>query len=221
MMTLLRKHRNWMMIVIAILAIPFIFYFNKTDPSRNRPFAHIYGREVSVVDGQRGARLATLARELGMQNLMRSLGAGANSENEFYVQFTLNRIVLHHEAERLGIEPSTAEITDFVRTLRPFRSASGFDPKKFDEFAQTVLPSMGFNEAQIEELATDELLLQRIKELVGTGVTVPEAQSKNEYKCSTVRSTSVSLGYAPRISRKTCRQLMKTLKNTTSHTRQS
>lgn len=182
MMTLLRKHRNWMMIVIAILAIPFIFYFNKTDPSRNRPFAHIYGREVSVVDGQRGARLATLARELGMQNLMRSLGAGANSENEFYVQFTLNRIVLHHEAERLGIEPSTAEITDFVRTLRPFRSASGFDPKKFDEFAQTVLPSMGFNEAQIEELATDELLLQRIKELVGTGVTVPEAQSKNEYE---------------------------------------
>ena len=113
---------------------------------------------------------------------MRSLGAGANSENEFYVQFTLNRIVLHHEAERLGIEPSTAEITDFVRTLRPFRSASGFDPKKFDEFAQTVLPSMGFNEAQIEELATDELLLQRIKELVGTGVTVPEAQSKNEYQ---------------------------------------
>src|SRR4051812_765883 len=182
MMTLLRKHRNWMMMVIAVLAIPFIFYFNKTDPSRTRPFAQIYGRDVPVVDAQRGARLASLARELGMQNLMRSLGAGAHSENEFYSQFTLNRIVLHHEAERLGIQPATAEITDFVRTLRPFRTASGFDPKKFDEFAQTVLPSMGFNEAQIEELVTDELLLRRIKELVGTGVTVPEGQSKNEYE---------------------------------------
>jgi peptidyl-prolyl cis-trans isomerase D len=182
MMTLLRKHRNWMMIVIAVLAIPFIFYFNKTDPTRNRPFAQVYGHDVSLGDAQRGARLSNLARELGMQNLMRSLGAGANSEDEFYAQFTLNRLVLHHEAERLGIQPSTAEITDFVRTLRPFRNAAGFDPKKFDEFAQTVLPSMGFNEAQIEELATDELLLRRIKELVGTGVTVPDAQSKNEYE---------------------------------------
>jgi hypothetical protein len=182
MMTLLRKHRNWMMMVIAVLAVPFIFYFNKTDPSRSRPFAHIYGRDVSMLEGQTGARLATLARELGMQELMRSLGAGANSESEFYAQFTLNRMVLQHEAERLGIQPSTAEITDFVRTLHPFRGASGFDPKKFDEFVQTVLPSMGFNEAQIEELATDELVLRRIKELVGTGVTVPEAQSKNEYE---------------------------------------
>src|SRR3954465_5860851 len=182
MMTLLRKHRNWMMMVIAILAIPFIFYFNKTDPGRSQSFAHIYGREVSMGEGQRGARLASLARELGMQNLMRSLGAGAHSENEFYSQFTLNRIVLHHEAERLGIQPTTAEITDFVRALRPFRSEAGFDPKKFDEFAQTVLPSMGFNEAQIEELATDELLLRRIKERVGNGVAVPEGQSKNEYE---------------------------------------
>jgi len=183
MMTLLRKHRNWLMMVIAILAIPFIFYFNKTDFNRSQDkFARIYGRDVSLVEAQRGARLCNLARELGMQNLMRSLGAGANSENEFYAQFTLNRLVLHHEAERLGIQPSTSEVTDFVRTLRPFRTAAGFDPKKFDEFAQTVLPSMGFNEAQIEELATDELLLRRLKELVATGVMVPESQSKNEYE---------------------------------------
>ena len=30
MMKLLRRHRDWLMIVIAILAIPFIFYFVKT-----------------------------------------------------------------------------------------------------------------------------------------------------------------------------------------------
>ena len=27
MMKLLRRHRDWLMIVIAILAIPFVFYF--------------------------------------------------------------------------------------------------------------------------------------------------------------------------------------------------
>ena len=171
------------MIVIAILAIPFVFYFNKTDLSAHSDkFAHIYGRDVPMVEAQRGARLCNLARDLGMQNLVRSLAAGANSENELYSQFTLNRMVLRHEAARLGIQANTAEITDFVRTLRPFRNAIGFDPKKFDEYTQTALPALGFSEAQIEELATDELALRRIKELVATGVTVPEAQSKSEYQ---------------------------------------
>ena len=31
MITILRKHHRWLMIVIAILAVPFVFYFNKTD----------------------------------------------------------------------------------------------------------------------------------------------------------------------------------------------
>ena len=30
MMKLLRRHKDWLMIVIAILAIPFIFYFVRT-----------------------------------------------------------------------------------------------------------------------------------------------------------------------------------------------
>jgi hypothetical protein len=183
MMSLLRKHRNWLMIVIAILAIPFVFYFNKTDIGRaSDKFAHIYGRDVSSVEGVRGARLCTLARDLGMQDLIRGLAAGANSENELYAQFTLNRIILQHEARRLGIQPTTAEMTDFVRNLRPFRGASGFDPKKFDEYTQTTLPAMGFTEAQIEELAMDELALRRIKDLVTTGVTLPESEVKTEYQ---------------------------------------
>jgi hypothetical protein len=183
MMSLLRKHRNWLMIVIAILAIPFVFYFNKTDIGRgSEKFAHVYGHDVSTVERIRGERLCNLARELGMLNLVRSLAGGANSESELYAQFTLNRLVLEHEATRLGIQPTTAEITDFVRTLRPFRGATGFDPKKFDEFTQTALPAMGFTEAQIEELATDELVLRRIKDLVTTGVSVPESEIKTEYQ---------------------------------------
>ncbi len=183
-MRLLRKHRNWLMIVIGVLAIPFIFYFNKTDPSnaRNDRFARVYERDISMVDAQRGVRLCNLAQVLGMENLVRSLAVGAHAREEVGPQFTLNRIILHHEATRLGIQPSTAEVTDFVRTLRPFRNATGFDPKKFDEFTQTALPTLGFSEAQIEELATDELTLRRIKELVTTGVTVPDAESKTKFE---------------------------------------
>ena len=171
------------MTVIAVLAIPFVFYFNKTDLGRTQDhFAKIYGRELSIADAQHSFRLSNLARELGMQNLIRSLAGDANSEDEFYKKFAINRVILKHEADRLGIKPSTQEITDFVRTLRPFRNASGFDPKKYDEFTQTVLPSMGFDESHIEELASDELTLNRIKELVTAGVNVADSQSKFEYE---------------------------------------
>jgi PPIC-type PPIASE domain/SurA N-terminal domain len=184
MMSLLRKHRNWLMIVIAILAVPFCLYFVKTDYSamRSDKFATVYGRDVTIVEAQRGARMCSLARELGMLSLVRTLAFGANTENDMYAQFTLNRIVLRHEAERLGIKPTSAEIADYVRGLRPFRGPNGFDPKKFDEFTQTLLPANGFSEAQLEELAIDELCLQRIKQLVASAVTISESQSKTEYQ---------------------------------------
>jgi hypothetical protein len=184
MMHFLRRHRQWLMIVIAILALPFIFYFTKSDFSAMRPdqFAKVYGRDVSVIEAQRGVRLCNLARNLGMVSLIRTLASNAKSEDEMFAQFTLNRLVLHHEAARLGIRPTQAEIVEFVRNLRPFRNGSGFDTKKFDEFTQTVLPSMGFSETQIEELAADELSLNRLKQVVASGVSVPEAESKNEYQ---------------------------------------
>ena len=47
MMKLLRRHRDWLMIVIAILAIPFIFYFVQRPDygaiGRDQ-FARIYDR---------------------------------------------------------------------------------------------------------------------------------------------------------------------------------
>jgi hypothetical protein len=72
MMHFLRRHRQWLMIVIAILALPFIFYFTKSDFSAMRPdqFAKVYGRDVSTIEAQRGARLCNLARNLGMVNLI-------------------------------------------------------------------------------------------------------------------------------------------------------
>ena len=64
MMKLLRKHRDWLMIVIAILAIPFIFYFVRTPDYGQMhadKFARIYDRDVSMLEAQQTVRLLTLA----------------------------------------------------------------------------------------------------------------------------------------------------------------
>ena len=52
---------------------------------------------------------------------------------------------------------------------------------KYTEFTQTMLPSLGFNESQIEELVADQLTLNRMKELLGTGTQVAESESKGSY----------------------------------------
>jgi len=183
MITLLRKHRHWLMIVIAILALPFCIYFVKTDYSAIRPddFARIYNRTISLVEARRDARLFDLAQALGMSSFRQALSAGAKSETEAYVPFILNLVILRHEAARLGIRPTSSEIADVVRNLEAFRGSSGFDLQKYNDFTQNFLAPNGLGEEQIEQLVRDELCLNRIKQLVAAGASLPESESKANY----------------------------------------
>ena len=109
MMKLLRRHRDWLMIVIAILAIPFLFYFVKSPDYGaigKDQFARIYDRNVSMLEAQQSARLLNLAQILGMSDFVGTMTAGGGmDQNQGAVQFIVNLLVLRHEAERLGCTP--------------------------------------------------------------------------------------------------------------------
>src|SRR5215470_1101135 len=186
MMKLLRKHRHWLMIVIAILAIPFIFYFvQRPDYGAMRAdkFARIYDRNVSMLEAQQMVRLLTLAQALGMSDFVQTLTAGAGmNPNQAAVQFIVNLLVLRHEAERLGIRPGPAEIADMVRTLPAFQGDSGFDMKKFTDFVQNALAPMGLNEEHIEQVVRDQLSLNRIQQLLAAGITVPKGELDENFE---------------------------------------
>jgi peptidyl-prolyl cis-trans isomerase D len=185
MMTFLRKHRHWLMMVIAVLAIPFIFYFVQSPDygaMRSGHFARIYNRNISTVEAQRNARLFDLAHALGMSDFLQSLTVGANDQNQVYVQFILNLLILRHEATRLGIRPTPSEIADVVRDLPAFRSEAGFDFKKFNDFVQNALSPNGLAEEHIEELVRDQLCLKQIKQLLAAGVSIPEAEINANYE---------------------------------------
>jgi len=185
MINVLRKNQKALMIVIAVLCIPFIFYFQSdTVGVGGKHFGQIYDRPVSIVEFQHNARLFNLARELGMFSFMQDMVTGAQSEDQVYSEFTWNRLVLRHEAERLGIKPAPHEIGSVVRDLRPFRGQTGFDMNKYNEFTQNVLPAMGFTEDHIEELAADQLMLTKMKDLLGTGVQISESESQQNYERS-------------------------------------
>jgi len=183
MINILRKKQRMLGIVILILAIPFIFYFSKSDPFKagSNVVGNVHGQPVSVVDFQRSSRLFTLARELGMFTYLQDLVGNAQSEDEAYQAFAWNRIIVRYEAERLGITATTPEVANVIRELRAFRGENAFDPNKYTEFTQRILPALGFTEAHVEELARDQIVLARLREVIATGVQVPEAETRENY----------------------------------------
>src|SRR5215467_13343246 len=186
MMKLLRRHRDWLMIVIAILAIPFVFYFVQRPDygaiGRDQ-FARIYDRNVSVLEAQQMVRLLSLAQALGMSDFVGTMTAGAGmNQNQAAVQFIINLLVLRHEAERLGLRPDTSEIADAVRKLPAFHSESGFDINKFNDLVQNALAPLGLAEEHIEKLVRDQICLNEIRKLLAAGVSFPKNELDENFQ---------------------------------------
>jgi peptidyl-prolyl cis-trans isomerase D len=186
MMKLLRRHKDWLMIVIAILAIPFVFYFvQRPDYGaiRGDQFARIYDRNVSILEAQQLARLLNLAQALGMSDFVGTMTAGGGmNQNQAAVQFIVNLLILRHEAERLGVRPGASEIADVVRKLPAFQGDSGFDINKFNDFVQNGLAPLGLSEEHIEQLVRDQLLLKEIQRLLAAGVSLPKSELDENFK---------------------------------------
>jgi hypothetical protein len=186
MMKALRRHKDWLMIVIAILAIPFIFYFVQRPDygaMRSDQFARMYDRNISTLEAQQMARLLSLAQALGMSEFVQTLTAGAGlNQNQVAVQFIVNLLVLRHEAGRLGLRPDASEIADVVRRLPAFQSESGFDMNKFSDFVRNGLGPMGLGEEHIEQLVRDELCLDEIKRLLATGISISKGEVDENFQ---------------------------------------
>jgi len=174
------------MIVIAILAIPFIFYFVQRPDygaiGRDH-FARIYDRNVSVLEAQQFARLLSLAQALGMSEFVGTMTAGAGfNQNQTAVQFIINLLVLRHEAERLGLRPSASEVADVVRKLPAFQGESGFDINKFNDLVQNGLAPLGLSEDHIEQLVRDQISLNEIQKLLAASVSVPKSELDENFQ---------------------------------------
>ena len=183
-MKLLRRHKDWLMIVIAILAIPFVFYFVRTPDygaMKQGDIGQIYGRNLSQIEIDANARLGGLAQTLGMSDFWETLSL-QQPGNGGYGTFAVDLIILRHEAKRLGLRPSPVEIADVVRKLPAFQGESGFDITKFTDFVRNALGPLGLGEEHIEQLARDQICLNEIKELLGAGVTISKDELDETFR---------------------------------------
>lgn len=183
------------MIVITVLVIiSFCWFFVKTDPRalRSNTAGKLYGHAISDIEIERGGRLLRLAGNLGMNEFVNELlgqwrpqraKTQSEAQREAEEEFALDLMILTHEAEALGIRPTTTDIASVVTKMRAFRGDAGsFDLKKYNDIVQNMLGALGFSEAQIEELAGDQIRLDRVKELLSTGVTVSQSESRTNFE---------------------------------------
>src|SRR5205823_13920070 len=77
MITVFRKHQKWLMIVIAILAMPFCLYFVRSDWTTalrgDQGMTKLYGKTIPRLELDRGGRLFDLARMLGMGDFLNDI----------------------------------------------------------------------------------------------------------------------------------------------------
>ncbi len=185
MITVMRKHHKVLMIIITVLVcISFSWYWNKTDFAQmsDATVGTIYNRSVSQVEFQRNVRLLRLGSQLGMRDLLMELTAGAQTENDAFEKFSWNLMVLRHEAQEMGIQPTTSEIADAIKALPAFQGENGFDVSRYTNFVDQALAPMGFSETQLEELAADQIVLQRVKKVLSAGVSVPETEMRSDFE---------------------------------------
>lgn len=180
MFTWIRSHQRKLMTVIAVLTIvSFVVLYNagSLETIGRSEFARVYGRDVTMTELQREARLASLAAELGLGEYVSSLNVSEDPDNS--VEFVFNALVLRHEAEALGIRPTSDEIKSAITALTVFQTNGQFDPQKYLAFSQQALAPRGFSEAQIEEVVADSIRFDRVRALVQSPVVVTEAEVLN------------------------------------------
>src|ERR1051325_3026767 len=107
MITIMRKHHKVLMIFItALVCISFSWYWNKTHFAQigNGSIGKIYYTNVSPVEHHRNPR--PLGSHLALRHLIRELTMAAPTEREAYDTFSWILLVLRHETEPLGLNPT-------------------------------------------------------------------------------------------------------------------
>jgi peptidyl-prolyl cis-trans isomerase D len=184
--------------LLLVLAGVFVLYLGLSGPLRRAGSMERGGNGYLVQLDDRRYGLGDLerVREDQERQLKATLGDGFNSAaagpylDQIAADQLIQRAVLASEAERLGLRASDDEVRTLVRAV--FRtSEGGFDPAAVRDYAQRRYGT----EARFVEEVRDELLSQKLLELVDSTVHVSDAEVGDalRYQHEQVRLAIVAL----------------------------
>ncbi|MDQ3623184.1 MAG: SurA N-terminal domain-containing protein [Verrucomicrobiota bacterium] len=188
MINVFRRYQQGLMIVVTVLVIiAFAWLYNDTrmfDRIGADTVGSIYGRPVTQAEYLRESRKFDICYDLRMGEFLESMIAGSQAQTRDAATsaYVWNSLILRHEAEALGIQPTDDDVVEAIQKLPAFHTNGAFDPNKYNAFVQRGLTPRGFTPEQLEELMRDQLRLEKIKDLLGATVAPVPSEIRSAYE---------------------------------------
>jgi len=182
MLAQIRHIQKGLLIVVTIvIVVAFAFLYSDFDfvrgtVGKQECVVKVYDRCYRAKEARKLATHYEVAMRLGMFEFANSL-FGERRRDLDPTDFIMSLIILRKEAETLGIEPSPEEIRKAIPDLpifqQPWVDASYVE--------NNILGPSGFTDGDLAQLVKDYLSFQKLRQLIGTGVTAAPTTVKTRY----------------------------------------
>ncbi len=173
-----------MIVVAFIVIVAFAWFFNPYDTrqgSLNQAQAFRMGNQgVTIKEIDRQRRILMAADEMGFPFITDLLAPGGFD----VVEFTQNRLLLRGEARKLGIEPDEEEVNKAITEHQHFQNptTSQYDEERYLDAVENTLQPNGLTAGDLRKLVADQLAMEKLNELLGSNLEVPESLVDMEYQ---------------------------------------
>ncbi len=183
MLSLMRKHAGSWMIKIILFAIVVVFVFWGVGSMRSRratKVADVNG-DIITQDAYRQAyyRLVDNYRRIYGEQYNDAMAKMLHPD-ETALEQLINKVLIEQEADRLGIEVSKAAVADAIRSIAAFQNNGTFDFQRYN----LLLAQNNLTPEQFENSRRDEIILERLRAAVLSGVMVTEDEARTWYDWS-------------------------------------
>jgi len=183
--TIRKRQRTLLMLITIVVIVAFGWIYNPASMRRAEgpggAIGKLNGRAITIGDIQKVERSIQLVFSLGMNDLLEELTTDGRTRDDQFLSFAWNLLLIRDEAKRLQVEPTAEQIRDAEKSLPRFQTNSQFDPRKYEQFVDTVLKPNGFSAADLDDVVADNLRLAGISQLVKGSSPLPEAMFRQQY----------------------------------------
>ncbi len=190
MLTQIRHIQKGLLIVVTIIiVIAFAFLYSDFDfmgtVGKQDCVMKVYNRCYRQKEAQKLASHFDVAYQLGMGDFVTVL-FGENRRDADRTDFIMSLVILRREAEKMGIEPTAAEIKEAIPNLPIFQQ-----PWVNSAYVENnILGPNGFTDGDLAQLVKDYLSYQKLRSLVSSGLSTIPSETEKRYTEQNQRYTA-------------------------------
>src|SRR5579859_1259518 len=177
----LRKYAHWILAGVLLLLLPgFVLLFSPTASMKQQraSLPTINGKPVDVTEFQN-------ARNTALADMVLSKGRQPTHTSQLDDQLNMaaiQRIVLLKKARELGVRVTDDELVQQIRAMPVMQNeqTKQFDPDRYQRYIIS-LNNLNVNEAQFEESMRTQIILSRLRGMVGAAAKVTPTELQLSY----------------------------------------